>query len=53
MRLSQERIKYISDMILESLLNDEHIDLEIDEDRFQFIIENRIIDFLSMRFLRL
>jgi hypothetical protein len=48
MRLSQERIKYISDMILESLLNDEHIDLEIDEDRFQFIIENRIIEVLKI-----
>ncbi|MBT4291726.1 DUF507 family protein [bacterium] len=48
MRLSEERIKYISDMILETLLNEEHIDLEIDEDRFQFILENRFIEILKI-----
>ncbi|MBT3317129.1 DUF507 family protein, partial [bacterium] len=48
MRLSEERIKYISDMILETLLNEEHIDLEIDEDRFQFILENRFVEILKI-----
>lgn len=48
MRLSEERIKHISDLILNTLLDEEHIDLEINEDRFQFIIQSRITEILKI-----
>ncbi len=43
MRLSEDRIAIIAKTISDRLLDEEHVDLEIDEDKFNFLIENLII----------
>ena len=48
MRLSEERITALAKRIANELLDEEHGDLEIDEDRFEFVIENRIIQILKI-----
>ena len=39
MRLSEERITVLARLIADKLLDEEHVDLEIDEDRFKFLLE--------------
>ena len=48
MRLSEERIEKISSQIAETLLDEEHVDLELAEDRFGFLIESRITEILKL-----
>ncbi len=48
MRLSEERIAYLSRRIAEELLNEEHVDLEVDEDRFSFLIESKFTELLML-----
>ncbi len=48
MRLSEERIAHVAKLIAEELLNEEHVDLEIDEDRFRVLVEGKIIELLSI-----
>jgi hypothetical protein len=42
-RLSEERIAIIARLISDRLLDEEHVDLEIDEDKFNFLVESLII----------
>jgi hypothetical protein len=42
-RLSEERISLLARRITDRLLDDELVDLEIDEDRFTFLVESLII----------
>lgn len=46
MRLSEERIEKISREIVDTLLDEEHVDLELAEDRFGFLIECKITEIL-------
>ncbi len=39
MRLSEERISVLARLIADKLLDEEHVDLEIAEDRFTFLLE--------------
>ncbi len=48
MRLSEERIEKISTEIADTLLNEEHVDLELAEDRFGFLIESKITELLRV-----
>ena len=48
MRLSEERIALLAREITDKLLDEELIDLEIDEDRFNFLIETLIIKDLKI-----
>ncbi len=48
MRLSEERIAIIAKLITDRLLDEEHVDLEIDEDKFNFLVESLIIRDLKM-----
>lgn len=48
MRLSEERIALISREITDRLLDEELVDLEIDEDRFTFLVENLILKDLKV-----
>lgn len=43
MRLSEERVAIIARRITDSLLDEELVDLEIDEDGFKSLLENLII----------
>ncbi|MDD5719744.1 MAG: DUF507 family protein [Candidatus Krumholzibacteria bacterium] len=43
MRLSEERIGVIARKIANNLLDEELIDLEIDEDRFVFLLESLLL----------
>jgi hypothetical protein len=43
MRLSEERVNVIAREICNTLLDEELVDLEIDEDRFEFLVANLII----------
>lgn len=43
MRLSEERVDVIAREICNTLLDEELVDLEIDEDRFEFLVANLII----------
>jgi hypothetical protein len=43
MRLSEERVAVIAREIANSLLDEELVDLEIEEDRFVFLIESLIL----------
>lgn len=43
MRLSEERVTVIAREICNTLLDEELVDLEIDEDRFEFLVTNLII----------
>ena len=48
MRLSDERIAVLAHEICDRLLNEELIDLEIDEERFYFLIEQLILQDLRL-----
>ena len=48
MRLSEERIALISREITDRLLDEELVDLEIDEDRFTFLVETLILKDLKI-----
>ncbi len=43
MRLSEERVAVIAREIADTLLDEELVDLEIDEDRFQALVENLLL----------
>ncbi len=43
MRLSEERVAVIAREIAETLLDEELVDLEIDEDRFLYLVENLLL----------
>ena len=43
MRLSEERVALLAREITDKLLDEELVDLEIDEDRFIFLVETLII----------
>jgi len=43
MRLSEERVAVIARDIVDALLDDEMVDLEIEEDRFLFLVESLIL----------
>jgi hypothetical protein len=43
MRLSEERVGVIAREVCNTLLDEELVDLEIDEDRFEFLVANLII----------
>lgn len=44
MRLTEERIAVIAKQICDALLDEEHVDLEITEERFRFIIESLLLE---------
>jgi hypothetical protein len=48
MRLSEERIGGLSRRIMDLLLDEEHIDLEVAEDRFAAMIEARFTQLLRI-----
>lgn len=48
MRLSEERVALLAREITDKLLDDELIDLEIDEDRFTFLVETLILKDLKV-----
>jgi hypothetical protein len=48
MRLSEERTAKIARQMADALLDEEHVDLEIDEDRFRFLIENKLLEQLKL-----
>ena len=48
MRLSEDRTQIIAAGIANALLDDEHIDLEMAEDRFQGLIEGKLLEILRM-----
>ena len=48
MRLSEERIAVLAREICDALLDEEHIDLEIAEERFRFLLENLILEDLRL-----
>jgi hypothetical protein len=48
MRLSQDRISVLAREICDALLNDELIDLEIDEERFIFLVDHLIQEDLGL-----
>jgi hypothetical protein len=47
-RLSEERVALIARRITDRMLDEELVDLEIDEDRFTFLIENLIVKDLKI-----
>jgi len=48
LRLSEDRVSVLARLITDKLLDEEHIDLEIDEDRFVFLIESFLIRDMKM-----
>ncbi len=48
MRLSEERISGLSSRIMNLLLDEEHLDLEIDEERFGVMIESKLTQLLRI-----
>lgn len=44
MRLTEERIAVLARQVCDALLDEEHIDLEITEERFRFLIENLLLE---------
>jgi hypothetical protein len=48
MRLTEERVTVIAREIANVLLDDELVDLELDEDRFEFLIANLIVKDLAI-----
>ena len=48
MRLSEERVTFLARQICNTLLDEELVDLEIDEERFFFLIEQLILNDLRM-----
>ena len=48
MRMSEERVMVIAAEIANTLLDEELVDLELDEDRFEFLIGNLIIKDLQI-----
>jgi hypothetical protein len=47
-RLSEERVALLAREITDKLLDEELVDLEIDEDRFTFLVESLIIKDLKI-----
>jgi hypothetical protein len=48
MRLSEERVASLARRITDALLEDELVDLEIEEERFTFLVEKLILDDLRL-----
>lgn len=48
MRLTEERITVLAKAICERMLDDELVDLEIDEDRFAFLLQSLILQDLKI-----
>jgi len=48
MRLSEERVTVLAREIADALLDEEHVDLEITEERFRFLIEGLILEDLRL-----
>ena len=48
MRLSEERISVLARLIADKLLDEENLDLEIEEDRFTFLLEAYLLRDLKM-----
>ncbi len=48
MRLTEERIQVLARSIVDALLDEEHVDLEIDEDRFRTLVEGVILNDLRI-----
>jgi hypothetical protein len=48
MRLSEERTQILAKGICDALLDDEHVDLEMDEDRFKVMIEGKLLEILRI-----
>lgn len=48
MRLTEERVAVLARQVADALLDDEHVDLEITEERFIFLIESLIMDDLCL-----
>ena len=48
MRMSEDRVMVIAAEIANTLLDEELVDLELDEDRFEFLIGNLIIKDLQI-----
>jgi hypothetical protein len=44
MRLTEERIAVLAREICDALLDAEHVDLEITEERFRFLVESLLIE---------
>ena len=48
MRLSEERVAHIAREVANQLLDEELIDLEVDEDKFIFMVESLILEDLKI-----
>ena len=48
MRLSEERVAVIARLIADTLLDEELVDLEMEEDKFLFLLENAILKDLKI-----
>jgi hypothetical protein len=48
MRLSEERVQKIAREIMDTLLDEDHVDLEVGEDRFLVQIEGKLLELLRM-----
>lgn len=48
MRLSEERVAHLARRITDALLEEELVDLEIEEERFTFLVEKLIADDLRL-----
>ena len=48
MRISEERTQILASGIANALLDDEHVDLEMDEGRFQVMIEGKLLEILRI-----
>lgn len=48
MRLSEERVAHLAREVANVLLDEEHVDLEIDEDKFIFLVESLILEDLKL-----
>jgi len=47
-RLSEERVEILAKKITDIMLDDEHVDLEIGEDRFLGMIEGKLLEILRL-----
>ncbi len=48
MRLSEERIHHLARAMADALLDEEHVDLEIEEERFVVLLERKLTELLQM-----
>lgn len=48
MRLSEERVAMLARRITDQLLDEEHVDLQIAEDRFRFLVESKLLEQLGL-----